>query len=110
MESNRSIAATSLMAVCLLLLVSGFATAQTVKIEGMITGRTGDSMTMNTAGGPVTVTLDDNTKVQRPKGLGIRKQQMTAAVLIPGLKVKVEGTGDPMHLLAKTITYDKGDL
>jgi hypothetical protein len=67
-------------------------------------------MTMNTASGAVTVTLDDNTKVQHPKGLGVRKQQVTAAVLIPGLKVKVEGTGDPMHPLAKTITYDKGDL
>jgi len=59
----------------------------------------------------VTVALDDDTKVQQPKGLGVRKTQMSAAVLIPGLKVSVDGTSqDPTHVLAKTITFDGGDL
>ena len=59
----------------------------------------------------MTVTLDDDTKVQQPKGLGIRKKQMSAAVLIPGLKVSVEGTSqDAAHILAKSITFDGDDL
>jgi OOP family OmpA-OmpF porin len=59
----------------------------------------------------VTVMLDDDTKVQQPKGLGIRKKQMSAAVLIPGLKVSVDGTNqDASHVLAKSITFDKDDL
>jgi len=57
------------------------------------------------------VTLDDDTKVQQPKGLGVRKTQMSAAVLIPGLKVSVDGTSqDSTHVLAKKITFDGGDL
>jgi OOP family OmpA-OmpF porin len=43
--------------------------------------------------------------------LGIRKKQMSAAVLIPGLKVSVDGTGqDATHVLAKSITFDGDDL
>jgi outer membrane protein OmpA-like peptidoglycan-associated protein len=64
-----------------------------------------------TDGTNVTVTLDDNTKVQQPKGLGMRKKQMSAAVLIPGLKISVDGTStDATHVLAKSITFDKDDL
>jgi len=59
----------------------------------------------------VTVTLDDDTKVQQPKGLGVRKTTMSAAVLIPGLKVSVDGTSqDATHVVAKSITFDKDDL
>jgi len=59
----------------------------------------------------VTVTLDDDTKVQQPKGLGVRKTQMSAAVLMPGLKVSVDGTSqDATHVLAKSITFDGDDL
>jgi len=49
--------------------------------------------------------------VQQPKGLGVRKKQMSAAALIPGLKVSVDGTSqDATHVLAKSITFDKDDL
>jgi OmpA-OmpF porin, OOP family len=59
----------------------------------------------------MTVTLDDDTKMQQPKGLGIRKKQMSAAVLIPGLKISVDGTSqDATHVLAKSITFDGDDL
>jgi len=40
-----------------------------------------------------------------------RKKQMSAAELIPGLKVSVDGTSqDATHVLAKSITFDKDDL
>ena len=59
----------------------------------------------------MTATLDDDTKVQQPKGLGLRKTKMSAAVLMPGLKVSVDGTSqDPTHVLAKSITFDGDDL
>jgi len=41
----------------------------------------------------------------------MRKKTMSAAVLIPGLKVSVDGTSqDATHVLAKSITFDKDDL
>jgi OOP family OmpA-OmpF porin len=82
------------------------------KLKGLITARTGDTIVRKTTdGSSVTVTLDDDTKVQQPKGLGVRKQKMSAAVLIPGLKVSVDGTSqDATHVLAKSITFDKDDL
>ena len=83
------------------------------KVKGLITTRTGETIVLKTAdGNSVTVVLDDDTKVEQPKGLiGIRKKSMSAAVLIPGLKVSVEGTSqDATHILAKSITFDKDDL
>jgi OmpA-OmpF porin, OOP family len=65
-----------------------------------------------TDGTTMTVVLDDDTKVQEPKGLiGVRKKEMSAAVLIPGLKVSVDGTSqDATHVLAKSISFSGGDL
>ena len=71
----------------------GASNGEKVKVQGMITGRTGESVTIKTNdGSTVTVVLDDNTKVQQPKGLGLRKKQMSATVLVPGLKISVDGT------------------
>jgi len=80
-------------------------------VKGMITNRTADSLTLRTDYGSQTVTLTDSTKVQSPKGLGLRKQQMSWASLIPGLKVSVKGvsTGEG-KFEAKTITFSKDDL
>jgi hypothetical protein len=85
---------------------------ETTKVKGLITARAGDTIILKTTdGSSITVTLDDDTKVLQPKGLGVRKKQMSAAVLIPGLKVSVDGTSqDATHVLAKSITFDKDDL
>jgi OmpA-OmpF porin, OOP family len=101
-----------LLAVCLVALLSANAQGDKTKVKGLITARTGDTIVLkSTDGTSVTVTLDDDTKVQQPKGLGVRKKQMSAAVLIPGLKVSVDGTSqDATHVLAKSITFDKDDL
>jgi outer membrane protein OmpA-like peptidoglycan-associated protein len=92
--------------------MSSHAQGDKVKVKGLIIGRTGDAIVLKTTDGTnVTATLDDDTKVQQPKGLGLRKKQMSAAVLMPGLKVSVEGTSqDPTHVLAKSITFDADDL
>ena len=83
------------------------------KVTGLITTRTGETIIVRTnERGLVTVVLDDDTRVQQPRGLiGVRKRSMSAAVLIPGLKVSVDGTSqDATHILAKSITFDRNDL
>jgi outer membrane protein OmpA-like peptidoglycan-associated protein len=110
MSNKRRTIGTSLLAVCFLVAVSAFSAGQNVKVKGMISGRTGETLILNTADGNTTVVLDDSTKVQQPKGLGLRKKQVSAAVLIPGLKVSVDGTGDSTKVTAKSITFDASDL
>jgi len=110
MSKKRLTIGTSLLAVCFLVAASAFSAAQNVKVKGMISGRTGETLILSTTDGNVTVVMDDSTKVQQPKGLGMRKKQVSAAVLIPGLKVSVDGTGDSSQVTAKTITFDKDDL
>src|SRR5271167_451915 len=90
----------------------GVSNGDKVKIKGLITTRTGETLTVKTAdAGNVTVVLTDGTKVQQPKGIGLRKKQMSAAVLIPGLKISVGGIGDAQsRVTAKTINFDADDL
>jgi len=112
MNSKRMRILVGLVAVCFVALLSANAQGDKTKVKGLITARTGDTIVLKTTDGTsVTVTLDDDTKVQQPKGLGVRKKQMSAAALIPGLKVSVDGTSqDATHILAKSITFDKDDL
>ncbi len=80
-------------------------------VKGLITGRTADTLTVRSDQGSQVITLTDSTKVQTPKGLGLRKQQMSWASLIPGLKVTVKAIAVPgSNLLAKTVTFSKDDL
>jgi outer membrane protein OmpA-like peptidoglycan-associated protein len=62
--------------------------------------------------GKTTVVLTDDTKTKDDKGLfGLDKQQLSNAVLIPGLKLKVDGVSDDQgRVVAKTITVDGDDL
>jgi OmpA-OmpF porin, OOP family len=112
MHSKRIRILVGLLAVCFVALLSAYAQGEKTKVKGLITARTGDTIVLKTTdGSSMTVTLDDDTKVQQPKGLGIRKKQMSAAALIPGLKVSVDGTSqDATHVLAKSITFDGDDL
>ena len=112
MNNKRMRIIVGLLTACLVALLSANAQGDKTKVKGLITARTGDTIILKTTdGGSITVTLDDDTKVQQPKGLGVRKKQMSAAALIPGLKVSVDGTSqDATHVLAKSITFDKDDL
>jgi OmpA-OmpF porin, OOP family len=112
MRSKRMRIIVGALTVCFVAWTSAFAQGEKIKVKGLITARTGDTIVMkSTDGTSITVTLDDDTKVQQPKGLGVRKKQMSAAVLMPGLKVSVDGTSqDATHVLAKSITFDGGDL
>jgi outer membrane protein OmpA-like peptidoglycan-associated protein len=83
------------------------------KAKGMIISRTGETLIVKTKEGKVTVVLDDDTKTRDKKGLlGMRKEQMSNTVLIPGLKVDVDGVPGAHfgQIVAKTITVDGDDL
>ncbi len=112
MHTNRLRIIAGLLTLCWVAPMSSHAQGEKVKVKGLIIGRTGDAIVLKTTDGvSVTATLDDDTEVQQPKGLGLRKTQMSAAVLMPGLKVSVDGTSqDPTHVLAKSITFDGDDL
>jgi OOP family OmpA-OmpF porin len=58
------------------------------------------------------VVLTDDTVTKDDQGLfGLDKKQLSSVVLIPGLKVEVDGTSDGQgRVVAKTITTDGDDL
>jgi OOP family OmpA-OmpF porin len=101
-----------LLAVCLLSLSLGSAfAADKVKGKGVITQRSGNTLTVETDDdAAISVIVTPDTKVQHPVGLGARKKQVGQEVLIPGLKLKFEGTGDQNQVTAETITFDRDDL
>lgn len=86
--------------------------SETVKVKGLITDRAGESLTVKTPeGDSVIVVITDFTKVQKPKGLGLRKTQMSFTALMPGLKISVDGTHDEQNrVMARTITFSGDDL
>ena len=83
-----------------------------VEVRGMISSRNGDTLIVKTAAGNTTVVLTDDTRTKDDKGLfGLEKQEMAETVLIPGLKVDIDGTPDEQgRVIAKTITVDGDDL
>jgi len=96
-----------------LLLLCGGAAAQSAKAEGLITGRSGDTMTIRTAdASSVVVVLTDTTQVAQVVGaFKARRKQMSMAALIPGLQVKVEGSYNAQNqLVAKSVTFKGNDL
>ena len=115
MNKGRFSAIAFVMSVFLttLLLLCGPAVAQTAKVEGFITGRSGSDMTLQTSDVPkLVVVLTDSTSVAQVQGmLKARRKQMSMAALTPGLKVKVEGTYDAQNqLVATKVTFKGNDL
>lgn len=88
------------------------ASDEKTQVNGMIISRTGETLLVSSSGGKVTVVLTDDTRTKDNKGLlGLRKEYMSNTVLIPGLKVKVEGVSDNEgRVVAKTISVDGDDL
>ena len=86
--------------------------AEKAEVKGMITSRTGETLIVKGDGGTTTVVLTDETSTRDDKGLfGLDKQVMSSVVLIPGLKVDIDGTTDEQgRVVAKTITVDGDDL
>lgn len=113
MQRKRIALLFSSAAICLLAAVSAFgADGEKAKVTGMITSRTGETLIVTTSSGKITVILTDETKTKDNKGVfGLRKEYMANTVLIPGLKVQVDGVSDAEgRVTAKTITVDGDDL
>jgi OmpA-OmpF porin, OOP family len=69
-------------------------------------------LTVRTANGNVTVVVTDSTTTKDDRGLfGLDKEHLSDVVLIPGLKVDVDGTSNSQgQIVASTITVDGDDL
>lgn len=90
-------------------LFCGIATAQ--NMQGVINGRSGSTMTLQTQGsGNVVVVLTPSTEVDEVQGiLKARKKEMTITALIPGLPVQVQGTYNAQNQLVADVVKFKGD-
>jgi OmpA-OmpF porin, OOP family len=87
--------------------------ADTIKVEGLIKARDGETMIVQTSQDPdLVVLLNDYTEVGQVQGvLKARRKNMSMAALIPGLKVKVEGTYNGQNqLVARLVKFKGNDL
>ncbi len=112
-SSIRRIAYCVALFVMGLVLMSPIAAAQSVKVEGVVKARNGDTMIIQSSSSPnLTVLLTDDTKVGQIQGVfQARRKDMSMAALIPGLEVKVEGTYDSQNqLVAKSVAFKGNDL
>ena len=92
---------------------SMMASADSTKIEGVIKGRSGEKIILQTKDAPkVIVVLTDSTDVAQVQGmLKARKKEMSMAALIPGLPVKIEGDyNDKKELVATKVRFKGNDL
>lgn len=94
----------------IVLALSTLSTADTIKVEGIIKARNGDSMILQSGDAPnLVVLLNDNTEVGQVQGvLKARRKHMSMAALIPGLKVQVEGNYNAQNELVATLVKFKG--
>jgi len=114
MKSSKFIAIALVVTTSLaaLLLLCGAAEAQ-AKAQGLITGRNGDTMTLQTSDASnLVVVLTDDTQVAQIQGVfKARRKQMSMAALIPGLQVQVEGSYNTKNqLVASSIKFKGNDL
>jgi outer membrane protein OmpA-like peptidoglycan-associated protein len=87
--------------------------AQTVQLKGLIKGRSGPTIILETSDAEtLTVTLTDSTEVGQVQGLfKARRKEMSMAALIPGLAVEIEATRDEHNqLVAKSVKFKGDDL
>jgi OmpA-OmpF porin, OOP family len=113
MKRNNLVAIFSATPLVILLLLCGVAAAQTEKVAGLIVGRSGSTMTLQTASEPkLVVLLTDDTQVAQVQGvLKARRKPMSMTALIPGLQVQVEGSYNAQHQLeASSVKFKGNDL
>ncbi len=99
------------LSLTVLAILSTAASAQSVKVEGIIKARAGNTMTLQTSDSPkLVVVLTESTDVAQVEGmLKARNKKMSMAALIPGLPVQVEGSYDAQNQLVATKVRFKGN-
>ena len=96
-----------------LALLCGVAGAQSAQLQGVINGRSGATMTVQSQDlGNVVVLLTDNTQVEDVSGLfHARKKQMGMTALVPGLQVQVKGSYNAQNqMVADTVKFNGKNL
>ncbi len=96
-----------------LLLLCGVAAAQSAKLQGVINGRSGATMTVQSPdAGNTVVVLTDNTDVEDVSGIfHARKKQMGLTALVPGLQVTVQGSYNAQNqMVADTVKFNGKEL
>ncbi len=89
------------------------ASGQQATVEGLVIGRDGSTMLVKTADTPrLDVELSDSTKATEKGGfLGLSRHDLGITQLVPGLKVKVDGTYDQDHkLVAKKVEFSRSSM
>jgi outer membrane protein OmpA-like peptidoglycan-associated protein len=104
--------AVTLMTLLSLLSLVAFGASAKKEVKGMIASRTGETLIVKSGAESTTVVLTATTRTKDDKDLfGLDKQEMSSVVLIPGLKVDIDGVSDNQgRVIAKTITVDGDDL
>src|SRR6266850_3991058 len=108
-----TIASVATLSLIVLVLSGTAVAAESVKVEGLIKGRNGDTIILKTSDSrEVIVLLNDSTEVSQIQGiLQARRKEMAMAALIPGLAVQVEGTyNDQNQLVANSVKFKGNDL
>src|SRR5450631_1228681 len=110
-KQAEGIVSSASLCVAVVVLICGMAAGQNV--QGVINGRSGATMTLQTQGsGNVVVVLTPSTEVDEVQGLlKARKKEMGVTALIPGLPVQVQGSYNAQNqLVADTIKFKGDDL
>jgi OmpA-OmpF porin, OOP family len=110
-DDLRRIALRGLVIFTAILVLGGVAAAQNNQEKGVINGRSGATMTIQTQdSGNVVVLLTPDTQVEEPEGM-FRKKHLNMTALVPGLSVDVKGyVNDKNQLVAGTVTFHGSDL
>jgi outer membrane protein OmpA-like peptidoglycan-associated protein len=103
------------VSVCLatVAVLCGVAAAQDTQVQGVINGRSGATMTVQTQdAGNVVVVLTDATQVEDVQGVfHARKKEMGVTALVPGLQVQIQGNYNAQNqLVANTVKFNGKNL
>src|SRR5271166_4287199 len=100
------------LSVAMLLIFCVTVAAQSAQLQGVINGRSGATMSLQTASGNVTVLLTDYTQVEDVEGIfHARRKQVGLTVLEPGLQVQVQGNYNAQNqFVANTVKFDGKNL
>ena len=112
-SKNLGIVSITILLLVVITLSSTIVFAQSAKLEGVIKGRSGSEIILQTADSPkVIVLLTDSTDVAQVVGaFKARNKKMSMAALIPGLPVQVEGTYNAQNqLVASKVRFKGNDL
>src|SRR5438045_9664603 len=110
MQTKRNVV--TLMAFFILVSLAALgASGDKARVKGMIIARAGETLVVKTSEGNVTVVLADDTRTKDNTGRScMHRTELSNVVLIPGLKVSVDGVTNERGVAAKKITVDGDDL